>query len=98
MSRRPISPTRVNTVLGLAEAVEVGLGIGHLPCFIGDVRPSLLRLMPPEPAYASDLWLLTHADLRHAPRVRAVPDFAAGEIAKEKPLLEGLGGSYRLEG
>ena len=25
---------RINTVLGLAEAVEAGIGIGHLPCFI----------------------------------------------------------------
>src|SRR3546814_12660817 len=29
---------RVDTVSGLAEAVEAGLGIGHLPCFIGDAR------------------------------------------------------------
>jgi molybdate transport repressor ModE-like protein len=84
---------RVNTVLGLAEAVEAGLGIGHLPCFIGDVRPSLARLAPPEPAYAAGLWLLTHADLRHSPRVRAFLDFAANEIGKEKRLLEGLSAS-----
>jgi DNA-binding transcriptional LysR family regulator len=81
---------RVNTVLGLAEAIEAGLGIGHLPCFIGDVRPSLVRLAPPEPAYAADLWLLTHPDLRHSPRVRAFLDFAATEISREKPLLEGF--------
>jgi DNA-binding transcriptional LysR family regulator len=87
---------RVNTVLGLAEAVEAGLGIGHIPCFIGDVRPSLVRLAPPEPAYAADLWLLTHPDLRHSPRVRVFLDFAAAEISKERPLLEGFGGSGRL--
>jgi DNA-binding transcriptional LysR family regulator len=81
---------RVNTVLGLAEALEAGLGIGHLPCFIGDVRPSLVRLALPEPAYATSLWLLTHSDLRHSPRVRAFLDFAADEISKEKRLLEGL--------
>ena len=33
----------VNTVLGLAEAVEAGIGIGHLPCFIADARPRLIR-------------------------------------------------------
>ena len=30
---------KVNTVLGLAEAVEAGIGIGHLPCFIADAAP-----------------------------------------------------------
>jgi len=40
---------RINSVLGLAEAVEAGIGIGHLPCLIGDVRPALVRLAPPEP-------------------------------------------------
>jgi DNA-binding transcriptional LysR family regulator len=80
---------RLNNVLGLGEAVEAGLGIGHLPCFIGDVRPALVRLAPPEPAFATSLWLLTHADLRHSPRVRAFLDFAADEISKERRLLEG---------
>jgi DNA-binding transcriptional LysR family regulator len=80
---------RVNTVLGLAEAVEQGLGIGHLPCFIGDVRPGLVRLGPPRPEFAADLWLLTHPDLRHSPRVRVFLDFLAAEIAKQRGFIEG---------
>lgn len=80
---------RLNTVLGLAEAVEAGIGIGHLPCFIGDRRPGLLRLAEPERDFASNLWLLTHPDLRHSARVRALLDFLAGEIGKLRPLLAG---------
>jgi DNA-binding transcriptional LysR family regulator len=80
---------RVNTVLGLAEAVEQGLGIGHLPCFIGDVRPGLVRLGPPNPEFAADLWLLTHPDLRHSPRVRVFLDFLAAEVAKQRKIIEG---------
>jgi DNA-binding transcriptional LysR family regulator len=80
---------KINTVLGLAEAVEAGIGIGHLPCFIGDARPSLVRLSPPDPAFAADLWLLTHPALRHSPRVRVFLDFLAGEIAQERGLIEG---------
>ena len=80
---------RVNTVLGLAEAVEAGIGIGHLPCFVADVRPGLVRLAPPAPELADDLWLLTHPDLRHAPRVRVFLDFVAAEIAKRRSLIEG---------
>jgi len=80
---------RINTVLGLAEAVESGIGIGHLPCFIGDVRPSLVRLGPLVPEFAADLWLLTHPDLRQSARVRVFLDFLAGEIGRSRPLFEG---------
>ncbi len=80
---------RANTVLGLAEAIEAGLGVGHLPCFVGDVRPALVRLTRPVAAFASDLWLLTHPDLRQSPRVRAFLDVMARELTRAKPLLEG---------
>ena len=80
---------KVNTVLGLAEAVENGLGIGHLPCFIADTRPALVRLRPPDPEFAGSLWLLTHPDLRHAARVRVFLDFLATEIGKQRRLIEG---------
>ncbi len=79
---------RINSVLGLAEAVEAGIGIGHLPCLIGDVRPALVSLAPPVPEFAADLWCLTHPDLRQAPRVRVFLDFLAAEITKEKRLIE----------
>ncbi|WP_457090983.1 LysR family transcriptional regulator [Microvirga sp. P5_D2] len=82
---------RVNTVLGLAEAVEQGLGIGHLPCFIGDVRPGLVRLGAIKPDFAASLWFLTHPDLRQSPRVRVFLDFLAEEIGSQRKLLEGQG-------
>jgi DNA-binding transcriptional LysR family regulator len=80
---------KVNTVLGLAEAVEAGAGIGHLPCFIGDARPSLTRLGQPVPEFGSDLWLLTHPDLRHSARVRVFLDFLAAQIAKRRTFIDG---------
>ncbi|CAM5196289.1 LysR family transcriptional regulator [Bosea thiooxidans] len=90
---RHVAPERVvyklNTVLGLAEAVEAGIGIGFLPCFIGDTRPGLARLAGPNPDLAADLWLLTHPDMRHTPRVRLFLDFLAGEVARLRPLIEG---------
>lgn len=88
-----VSPDRigykVNTVLGLAEAIEQGLGIGHLPCFIGGRRPGLIRLEQPHPDFSADLWLLTHPDLRHSPRVRVFLDFLAMEIGKQRKFMEG---------
>lgn len=80
---------KINTVLGLAEAVEAGAGIGYLACFIGDARPSLMRLAPPEPEFGADLWLLTHPDLRHSARVRVFLDFLAAELAKRRSFIDG---------
>lgn len=80
---------RINTVLGLAEAVEAGIGIGFLPCFIADRRPGLVRLSEPDPELAADLWLLTHPDLRHSPRVRVFLDYMAGELTRLRPFIEG---------
>lgn len=82
---------RSSAVLGLTEAVEHGIGIGPLPCFIADQRPGLVRLLPPDPDFSTGLWILTHPDIRHAPRVRAFMDFVGGELAKRKGQLEGAG-------
>jgi DNA-binding transcriptional LysR family regulator len=91
--RDRVAPERIvyklNTVLGLAEAVEAGIGIGPLPCFIADARPALVRLAPPNPDFSTGLWLLTHPDLRQSARVRAFLDFMAAEIVKRRRLIEG---------
>lgn len=82
---------RANTVLGLSSAVEAGIGIGHLPCFIGDASRALKRLSGPEPDFSAGLWLLTHSDLRQSPRIRLFMDHVAGELQRLKPLIEGSG-------
>ncbi|MCJ2083172.1 LysR family transcriptional regulator [Methylobacterium sp. J-090] len=79
----------LNTVLGLREAVEAGLGIGPLPRWSADGRPDLVRLSDHEPDLSTGLWLLTHPDLRHAARVRAFMNFMAEEIAILRPRIEG---------
>lgn len=80
---------RVNTVLGLAEAIEAGLGVGALPVFIGDAREGLVRLSAPRPDFSAGLWLLTHPDLRRSTRIRVFLDFVAGEIAGSRGRIEG---------
>jgi DNA-binding transcriptional LysR family regulator len=80
---------QLNAVTGLPEAVLAGIGVGLLPCYLGDRRPDLARLEEIEPAIASDLWLLTHPDLRYATRVRAFMDFMAQAMAPLRPAFEG---------
>jgi DNA-binding transcriptional LysR family regulator len=91
--REHVAPERIalrsSAVLGIAEAVAQGLGVGPVPCFIADRRPDLMRLLPPQPDFATGLWLLTHPDIRHMPRVRAFMDFCGTELARQRSLFEG---------
>lgn len=88
-----VAPERIvlktSAVLGLAEAIEAGLGIGPLPCFIGDAKPGLKRMMVPNPDFGTALWLLTHPDIRQSPRIRTTLDMLAAEIGRHRKLIEG---------
>ena len=44
---------------------------------------------PPQPELDVDLWILTHADLRHSARVRAFMEFAGAELVKMRKIIEG---------
>jgi DNA-binding transcriptional LysR family regulator len=48
-----------------------------------------VRLTAPAPEFSTGLWLLTHQDLRHSPRVRAFLDFCGAEIARRRVVIEG---------
>jgi DNA-binding transcriptional LysR family regulator len=80
---------RLNTILGLAQAVQAGVGIGVVPCFIGDRMPGLKRILKSPLVFNESLWLLTHPDLRNSARVRAFIDFMGKELTKQKQLIEG---------
>ncbi|MDQ0470462.1 LysR family transcriptional regulator [Labrys wisconsinensis] len=82
---------RLNTVLGVAEAIEAGVGFAPLPCFIGDQISSLARISEPLDELSSPLWLLTHPDLKHSARVRVFMDHAWDALARRRGLIEGKG-------
>ncbi len=60
---------------GLLACVRSGMGIGVLPCIVGDGDPELVRCFEPRDDHGRTLWLLTHERVRHTPRVRTVIDF-----------------------
>ncbi|TMA18052.1 MAG: LysR family transcriptional regulator [Deltaproteobacteria bacterium] len=65
---------RAGNSLALHRAVALGIGIGGLPCYIGDADRDLRRVFPDAPVEIDDLWLVVHADLTRTSRVRAVID------------------------
>ena len=81
---------RVDTVVALTRAVEAGIGMGLLPCFMGDQSPMMVRHGARRGEIAGEsLWLLTHADLKNSARVRAFMDHMGTELIKVRRLLEG---------
>ncbi|MEM9302996.1 MAG: LysR family transcriptional regulator [Pseudomonadota bacterium] len=66
-------------------AVDRGLGIGILSHRWAASFPNLVPLIPEFDAMTIDLWLVTHEDLRHSARIRAVADHivAAAEADRE---------------
>ncbi|WP_259782117.1 LysR family transcriptional regulator [Aestuariispira ectoiniformans] len=71
---------RVDTVMGMIAAVRNGLGLAALPCYLADRDAKLTRVSAPIPELTVDLWLLTHPDLRHTARIRAVLDYITDEM------------------
>ena len=81
---------RSNTLLGLYEAALQGMGISSLPCFLADPDTRLKRLLSPVDELDSELWLLTHPDLRRTARVQALMEFLKKALDTHKNQLEGV--------
>jgi DNA-binding transcriptional LysR family regulator len=80
---------RTDSVAGAAAAIAAGLGVGFLPCMLGDLSPELARVGPVEPALSDELWLLTHPDIRKSGRVYAFMAHCIEAIGKRRDLVEG---------
>ena len=83
---------RINSMRSLAEAAAAGLGAAVLPCFLADEAPALVRLKDPMPGWRTDLWILTHPDLRGVTRVRLLTAFLFENIRRQRDLFEGRRG------
>lgn len=80
---------RANSLQTLAAAVASGVGVGILPCYVADTDSRLIRLGGTLAELGSDLWFLTHPELRNAARVRVLSDHLAREFQRLRPLFEG---------
>jgi len=80
---------RVDSLVGLADAVSAGLGVGLLLCALADSREELVRLDGPFPEMDSPLWILTHPDLRDVRRIRAFMDCMADCLRNDPGVAPG---------
>ena len=80
---------RSNSLLHQLAACRAGMGLAVLPCFLGDAALDLTRQGPPEPGLVTDLWLLTHPDLRRTARIRALMEHLDAALRPLAPRLAG---------
>lgn len=66
---------QVDSVVGMQAAVRAGIGVAVLPCYLGDTDVDLKQIGKKIAQLSVDLWILTHPDLRHTARVRAVLNY-----------------------
>lgn len=76
----PVSPTSFPVLASSHSAhwemARAGVGIGTVPCGLGDADPGMRRVLP-DMTISFPVWLVAHRELRTSPRVRIVWDLLA---------------------
>lgn len=81
----------VDDMLAAIGAARAGIGATRMACFLGETDPALQRV-PDLPDFPySPVWVLTHPDLRHVPRIRAFVEFTVDRLRSLRPLFLGQG-------
>lgn len=80
---------RFSGLLMVRSACLQGLGLALLPCFLGDAEPGLVRMGEPVPMCDSELWLLSHPELRETVRVKALRHWLLKALSAKAALLAG---------
>lgn len=78
---------RVDSLTAMVDAVKAGLGVGFLLCFLGDRDKDLVRVAEPMPALDTQLWILTHPDVRRVTRIRTFTDHLYHTLEKHPLVL-----------
>lgn len=76
----------VDSLVGMLLAVRHGVGAAMLLCPLGDAHDDLLQLEPAPPALDTQIWILTHPDLRQVARIRAFAQFMFERLSNDPRL------------
>ncbi len=80
---------RFGNTFTMALAVEQGLGIGLLPCYVADNLPGLTPVLKISDALPVDIWLVSAAANHKRPKVQAFFNFFAPLIRADKKKFLG---------
>jgi len=76
-----------NSLLVQRAAIAAGLGIGIAADILTRGDPAFVRLLPALRLRLPEVWLLYHADLKHAARIRAMVEFLVAAFRETPGLL-----------
>ena len=77
------------SAFAVLNAAAESMGCTFMPCYLGDSDDRLVRLCDPIEPLTLELWLLTHPDLRHTARVKAMMSFLHEALSKNEDLFMG---------
>jgi DNA-binding transcriptional LysR family regulator len=78
---------RCNSISGLLTAAKSGVGLTALPVIVGGAEDDLARVLGPIRELTTHFYLVTHRDLRDAPRVKAFSAFIDENLNAFRALL-----------
>ena len=76
-------------LIWLLGAAKAGQGMIRTACYMADPDPGLQRLPGAEPLQAQDLWVLTHPDLKNAPRIKHLMRHLSAALEDKRDLIQG---------
>ena len=85
--RQPVRHAIVDFRL-LADAVRYKMGMALLPCFMAYNAPEIVRVPGARIVHQSDMWVLTHKDLRLTSRLRVLREVIAEEFTKVREQMD----------
>lgn len=81
---------RTNSHVNILNLVKAGAGLAVLPCYLGDLEPTICRVVQAPPKmWRSDLWMLTRVELRQVPRIKQLFDVVYDGMRPMVALFEG---------
>jgi DNA-binding transcriptional LysR family regulator len=89
---RSYSRVECSTAVAQIAAVRGGAGIGILHDYAAFRDPGL-QIVLPAINFERTYWMITHTDVRHLKRVRAVSDFIVAEAKEQKWLFQSQDGT-----
>ncbi len=81
---------RCNSFVNQFEAVRAGLGIALLPCYLADAHAGVRRISAVMPELTSELWIVTHEDMKNTARIRAFLAHVGDAIVTSRRNFEGV--------
>jgi DNA-binding transcriptional LysR family regulator len=81
---------RSNSLVNQLMAAASGLGTALLPCYLGDRDERVRRISGVVPDLSSELWIVTHQDLKNTARIRAFLGVIGDAVVAARRKFEGL--------